>query len=89
MRNALLALVLAACGHPASSGPTSPPGSAGSDVGSGSGSATPTEAECDQAQCGPRMRMANTPCKDGSISGPTNRCLKKGDGCAWEVKACP
>lgn len=57
------------------------------------GSATPTqqaETECDKAKCGPAMRMPNTQCKDGTMGGPTNRCLQHADGtCGWEVKACP
>jgi hypothetical protein len=60
------------------------------------GSATPTQqaqdtaTECDKAKCGPTIRMPNKQCADGTMSGPTNRCLQHADGtCGWEVKACP
>ena len=101
MRALALALLLAACGHPAS-GPASPgSGSAvtegsGSDSGSGSsaGSATTQTgggAECgDVKECGPKLGMPQKQCHDGTMGGPTGRCLKNDAGkCSWEITACP
>ncbi|HEX3477934.1 MAG TPA: hypothetical protein VHT91_23085 [Kofleriaceae bacterium] len=65
---------LAACGRPTSSSSTGSPG----------------EPLCDTAECGPAIRMPSRRCPDGSIGGPTGRCLRKPDGrCAWEVRPCP
>jgi hypothetical protein len=45
---------------------------------------------CDPNECGPPMRMPNRRCPDGSIGGPTDRCLRQANGkCAWEVRPCP
>jgi hypothetical protein len=36
------------------------------------------------------MGMPNRKCPDGSIAGPTGRCLRHADGkCGWEIKTCP
>jgi len=46
--------------------------------------------ECEVGECGPRMGMPNRVCPDGSVAGPTGRCLRKPDGrCAWEIRNCP
>lgn len=48
------------------------------------------EEECDPQECGPPMRMPNRQCPDGSIAGPTDRCLRHPDGrCGWEIRRCP
>jgi hypothetical protein len=91
MRALTLALTLAACGHPGSSGPAQP--GSGSDPGSGS-AVTQTGSgggtECDAKECGPKMGMPQKQCHDGTMGGPTGRCLKNEAGtCSWEVKACP
>ena len=59
--------------------------SAGSiGVGGGSGGTCPT------SDCGPALGLANFECADGSMSGPTGRCLRHADGsCGWEVLSCP
>jgi hypothetical protein len=34
--------------------------------------------------------MPNYKCPDGSIAGPTGRCLRNVDGiCGWEIRHCP
>lgn len=100
---ALVALAwLAACGHPASSPsagpPADPPVAPASVPAPGPGTAappagppsTPGDELCDVAECGPPIRMPSRRCPDGSIGGPTGRCLRKPDGrCAWEVRPCP
>jgi hypothetical protein len=54
--------------------------------GSGGGSAE----ECPKEECGPKMGMPNRKCPDGTIAGPTDRCLRHADGkCGWEVIQCP
>lgn len=50
----------------------------------------PTSAECTPADCGPAMGMPNSRCVDGSMAGPTGRCLRQSHGrCGWEVRQCP
>jgi hypothetical protein len=52
--------------------------------------ADPSRALCDVAKCGPQLGLPNGMCPDGSISGPTGRCLLNADGsCGWEIKECP
>ncbi len=47
-------------------------------------------AECAIEECGPALGMPNTLCPDGSVGGPTGRCLRNADGtCGWEVVECP
>jgi hypothetical protein len=63
------------------------------NTGSGSGTTTTTTtggAECPKEKCGPALGMKSTPCSDGSIGGPTGRCLERADKtCGWEIRACP
>ncbi len=43
----------------------------------------------DRSKCGPMLGLANSRCSDGSLNGPTGRCLKRKDGsCGWEVRSC-
>ncbi len=50
----------------------------------------PARMECDKAKCGPQLGIPNGMCPDGTVSGPTGRCLFNADGsCGWEVRACP
>jgi hypothetical protein len=86
---------LAACSRPASSpgaGSPDPPvagSSASSDAHAGPPGA-PGDPLCAVADCGPAIRMPSRRCSDGSLGGPTGRCLRKPDGrCAWEVRPCP
>jgi len=45
---------------------------------------------CDERACGPALGMPNVLCEDGSVGGPTGRCLELPDGgCGWEVRRCP
>jgi hypothetical protein len=41
--------------------------------------------------CGPLLGMPNWLCPDGSMGGPTDRCLESPDGafCFWEIRDCP
>jgi hypothetical protein len=49
----------------------------------------PPPAQCEVTECGPAMRMPNRRCPDGSMAGPTGRCLRTADGgCAWEIHRC-
>ena len=48
------------------------------------------EVLCDVPECGPALGMPNYKCPDGSIAGPTGRCLRNVDGiCGWEIRHCP
>lgn len=50
----------------------------------------PSLDECDKADCGPQLGLANWTCADGSLGGPTGRCLKRSGGtCGWEINNCP
>jgi hypothetical protein len=52
--------------------------------------ADPARQQCDVAKCGPQLGLPNGMCPDGTISGPTGRCLLNADGsCGWEVLQCP
>jgi hypothetical protein len=45
---------------------------------------------CDVSACGPPLGMPNHRCSDGSMGGPTGRCLRHADGsCGWEIRDCP
>jgi hypothetical protein len=46
---------------------------------------------CAAATCGPQLGMPNWLCADGSVGGPTDRCLRDlGSGqCGWEIRSCP
>lgn len=98
-RLAWIACIAAGCGGqpspPSSTGAPSgaPPGSASGAPAApapGSAAAAPADELCDESECGPPMRMPNRKCPDGSIGGPTGRCLRRPDGkCGWEVRPCP
>src|SRR6478609_3977667 len=57
----------------------------GASSGSGGGNAHPgggtsnggssSAEECDKAKCGPQLGIPNWTCVDGSVGGPTGRCL--------------
>jgi hypothetical protein len=36
--------------------------------------------ECDPSQCGPQLGMPNWECADGTLGGPTSKCLESADG---------
>jgi hypothetical protein len=47
------------------------------------------EILCDASECGPALGMPDYKCPDGSIAGPTGRCLRNADGiCGWEIRLC-
>jgi hypothetical protein len=59
-------------------------GSGGTATDAGSVTVCPTSA------CGPQLGLANYTCSDGSLAGPTGRCLPRGNGvCGWEIRECP
>jgi hypothetical protein len=73
-------------------------GNAGmSSSGGGSGAAgsannggTASAPTCSDGDCGPALGLPNTICADGSMGGPTGRCLRlEMGGCGWEVRDCP
>jgi hypothetical protein len=70
----------------ASAGATASAGTSHS-VGTGG---TASNATCPTTECGPQLGIPNTTCPDGSIGGPTGRCLRLDTGsCGWEVRDCP
>src|SRR5512140_2716107 len=74
-------------GTPSAAGSSQSGGSASG--GSASGGASSQET-CDKSACGPQLGLANGICADGSMSGPTGRCLKRANGsCGWEILQCP
>lgn len=46
---------------------------------------------CDATACGPQLGMPNALCPDGSVGGPTDRCLRDlaSGQCGWEIRSCP
>jgi hypothetical protein len=77
----------AAGSQPTAGSAAAPAGSAAAPAGS---AAAPAAEECSPGECGPAMRMPNRQCPDGSMAGPTDRCLRKPDGrCGWEIRECP
>jgi len=45
---------------------------------------------CPDGACGPQLGIPNTLCPDGTVAGPTGRCLQNPDGtCGWEIISCP
>jgi hypothetical protein len=97
IRVAWIALAIGCHGSPAPTTTAPPAGSSSEGNGStgsfgsatSTGSAT-TAAECPAKRCGPTLGMMSKQCSDGSIGGPTGRCLEQADKtCAWEIRACP
>jgi len=90
LRFTLLAVLAFGCKTP-----TTGPGPGPEPTTTGSGSATmtpppPPVAECEKDRCGPALGMKSTPCSDGSIGGPTGRCIEHADKtCGWEIRSCP
>lgn len=73
----------------ANSGGTGTGGASGAQAGSGGGSGA-AGAECAKTDCGPALGLPNWTCVDGSVGGPTGRCLRNPTGnCAWEINDCP
>lgn len=69
-------------------------GSTGSSAGAGAGMShnggTASTQTCPSADCGPALGIPSTTCPDGSVGGPTGRCLRLDvGGCGWEVRDCP
>jgi hypothetical protein len=79
------------------------PGRGGSSVTAGKGGASSSggssaggiaqagggSASCSSSDCGPQLGLPSFTCEDGSIAGPTGRCLPTPDGgCGWEVLTC-
>jgi len=102
---AVAPLLAAACaGAPLSLGDTAGAGGKTSEAGSSTsggknssggssnsgGAGGSSQEMCDKAACGPQLGLLNQLCADGSMSGPTGRCLKRANGtCGWEVLQCP
>jgi hypothetical protein len=58
-------------------------------AGSSSGGESSLE-QCNDAECGPQLGIPNWTCADGSVGGPTGRCLMRPGGtCGWEINNCP
>ena len=100
---AVAPLLVAACaGTPLSLGETAGAGGKAGGAGSSASGGTlsggsssggvggSTQETCDKSACGPQLGLLNQLCADGSMSGPTGRCLKRAnDSCGWEVLQCP
>jgi hypothetical protein len=103
---AVASLLVAACsgssmslGDPAggSAGTGGSMASAGAQAGgssaggsSSTGAAGSSQTTCDTKECGPQLGLLNEICADGSMGGPTGRCLKRANGsCGWEIRECP
>ena len=80
-------------GTSGNAGKSSTSGSAGSGAGGGGSSnsgGTANDLTCPTADCGPALGIPSTTCADGSVGGPTGRCLRiETGGCGWEVRSCP
>jgi len=65
-------------------------GGTGGDVNGGASAGDSSLGECEKADCGPQLGLANWTCADGSVGGPTGRCLRQpGGACGWEINNCP
>jgi len=68
------------------------PGNAGSNSAGSIGAAGESggsNATCPTADCGSALGLLNYECEDGSMGGPTGRCLRRANGsCGWEVLRC-
>lgn len=63
-------------------------GTGGMNGGASAGESS--QRECDKTDCGPQLGLANWTCADGSVGGPTGRCLERPGGtCGWEINNCP
>jgi hypothetical protein len=80
-------------GSSGNAGKSSTSGSAGTGAtngGSSSNGGTANELTCPSTDCGPALGIPSTTCADGSVGGPTGRCLRLETGaCGWEVRSCP
>jgi len=53
------------------------------------GSGTCDTIVCPVEDCGPPVPMPNYTCPDGTLGGPTGRCLKSENGsCGWDIRSC-
>lgn len=44
---------------------------------------------CAESDCGPQLGMPNYPCADGTVGGPTGKCLRNAQSaCGWEIREC-
>lgn len=76
-------------GNPAA-GKSSTNGGAGAGAGLSSSGGTANMPSCPTSECGPQLGIPSTTCSDGSVGGPTGRCLRLDTGgCGWEVRDCP
>jgi hypothetical protein len=94
MRFAFAFALATGCAKPAPE-PAPPPEPAPAPAPTGNGSATTTTTtttgtECPKERCGPQLGLKSTACSDGSVGGPTGRCLENADKtCRWEIRSCP
>jgi hypothetical protein len=80
--------------HPQSSGASQVSGDAGTagraGAGGDSAGGAASREDCEAAACGPQLGLPNWTCADGSLGGPTGRCIRgPGGTCGWEVLECP
>ena len=61
---------------------------AGNGRGESTGDALPG-GTCAPQECGPVPALPGWVCQDGTLGGPTGRCLRGSGGrCAWEIREC-
>lgn len=62
----------------------------GASTGGDGSAGESNQSECAKADCGPQLGLPNWTCADGSVGGPTGRCIKQSTGmCGWEINDCP
>lgn len=77
-------------GSSSTSGASAGAGAGSESAGSSNSGGTSSGLSCANTDCGPALGIASTTCPDGSVGGPTGRCLRLDSGaCAWEVRSCP
>lgn len=62
----------------------------GTTPGGTSGTGGSSTEACQPGDCGPQLGLPNWTCEDGTMGGPTGRCLRRAGGsCGWEINDCP
>jgi hypothetical protein len=65
-------------------------GKGGATDRAGSSAGGSNSRACEADDCGPQLGLPNWTCEDGTMGGPTGRCIEDAGGdCVWEVKSCP
>lgn len=63
--------------------------SSGAGAGGQNSASGGAASSCAKADCGPALGLLNYTCADGTIAGPTGRCIEREPGvCSWEIAVC-